>query len=229
MKVAVLIDVFRRHDRGLLDLDSETTVMTVFTSGADHSTFALEPDDVDPELAALAGTRVPIRYLVERMITTSSNEATNCLLTVLGLEDLNRLLRQLGATHMVVERLLGDRRARAAGRENLVTPADLCRLMAAIANGTAARRESCSDMLAILERQQHRTEIPAGLPAGTRVANKTGWVEGILHDTAAVFPADAAPYVLSVCTLGYATQQEAREQIQAVSMRAWERRELGYG
>ncbi len=225
MKVAVLVEVFRQHEAGLLDLDAMTAVATTFPSSVGGSPFSLSPDDVDPELVALGGSAVSIRHLVERMITGSSNEATNCLLQLVGLDGINPLLRRLGATRMRVERLLGDRRAQAAGRDNLVTTSDLSRLMARIANMTAAGRESCREMLAILERQEHRLEIPAALPAGARVANKTGWIEGILHDTAVVWPTDAAPYVLSVCTQGYPTQEEARQAIRAVSERAWERRE----
>jgi beta-lactamase class A len=55
-------------------------------------------------------------------------------------------------------------------------------------------------MRAILLRQAFNDEIPAGLPAGTRVAHKTGSITGILHDAAVVYPADGKPYVLVVLT-----------------------------
>ncbi len=225
MKVAVLVDVFRRHDAGVADVDSLVTVATMFRSGVDGSSFAIDPDEVDAELSARVGDQVSIRYLAERMITVSSNDATNLLLQLSGFEGIAVLLKDLGAHRTVVQRLLDDGRARAAGRDNRVTPADLSRLMTAIAGGVAASPRSCAEMVAILERQHYRDEIPAALPAGTRVANKTGWVTGILHDTALVWPRDAAPYCLTVCTEGFQDQQSARQAIQEVSARAWARRE----
>ena len=42
--------------------------------------------------------------------------------------------------------------------------------------------------------------IPAGLPEGTRVANKTGSITRISHDAAIVYPPGRAPYVLVVLT-----------------------------
>ncbi|HUY24905.1 MAG TPA: serine hydrolase [Candidatus Saccharimonadales bacterium] len=225
MKVAVLVDVFRRHDAGVADLDSHVTVATTFRSAVDGSSFTIDADDVDAELSARVGDEVSIRYLAERMITVSSNEATNLLLQLSGFEGIAVLLDDLGAQGTVVQRLLDDGCARAAGRDNLVTPADLSRLMTAIAGGAAASPRSCAEMLAILGRQHYQDEIPAALPTGTRVANKTGWVTGILHDTALVWPPDAAPYCLTVCTEGFPDQQAARQAIQQISARVWARRE----
>jgi beta-lactamase class A len=58
-------------------------------------------------------------------------------------------------------------------------------------------------MLAILARQEFNEGIPAGVPPGTRVAHKTGWVgEVVYHDAAIVYPAHGAAYVLTVLTGG---------------------------
>jgi beta-lactamase class A len=58
-------------------------------------------------------------------------------------------------------------------------------------------------MLAILSRQEFREGIPAGVPPGTRVAHKTGWIEGVVyHDAAIVYPAGGSSYVLVVLTGG---------------------------
>jgi beta-lactamase class A len=54
-------------------------------------------------------------------------------------------------------------------------------------------------MLATLEAQERREDLAAGLPDGTRVAFKNGWVPGIRHAAGIVYPADADPYTLVVC------------------------------
>ena len=40
----------------------------------------------------------------------------------------------------------------------------------------------------------------AGLPPGTRIAHKNGWIPGVRHGAGVVFPDDAAPYTIVVCT-----------------------------
>jgi beta-lactamase class A len=55
-------------------------------------------------------------------------------------------------------------------------------------------------MKAVLMRQEFNDEIPAGLPPGTPVAHKTGWITGTLHDAAIVYPKGRSPYVLVVLT-----------------------------
>ncbi|HEY9227069.1 MAG TPA: serine hydrolase, partial [Gemmatimonadaceae bacterium] len=69
----------------------------------------------------------------------------------------------------------------------------------------------------ILLRQEFNSEIPAGLPAGTKVAHKTGWITGVLHDAAIVYPAKRRPYVLVVLTRGIPNDKVARQLIADVS------------
>ena len=57
-------------------------------------------------------------------------------------------------------------------------------------------------MLAILKRQKFNDRIPAGLPAGTVVAHKTGEITKIQHDAAIVFA--PRPFVLVVLVRGLA-------------------------
>ena len=57
--------------------------------------------------------------------------------------------------------------------------------------------------------QEFSSENPAGVPAGTPVAHKTGWITGVLHDAAVVYPRGRAPYVLVVLTRGFADGEVA--------------------
>lgn len=202
MKVPVMIELFRRRDAGDLDLDRPVRVTTAFASIVDGSPYQLDDGDVDAELAARAGTDLPVRDLIERMITVSSNEATNLLLALLDFAAIQAMVESLGTTGMRIARPIGDRVARAAGIENVVTAADLVRVMSAIANGAAASPASCAEMVEILCRQRCPSGIAAGLPAGVRCASKGGWVERLRHDVALVWPPEAAPYCLAVCTRG---------------------------
>jgi beta-lactamase class A len=90
-------------------------------------------------------------------------------------------------------------------------------LLEAIETGRAASRASCDAMRDVLLHQEFNTEIPAGLPAGTKVAHKTGWITGVLHDAAVVYPARRQPYVLVVLTRGIPDDAVARALIADVS------------
>jgi beta-lactamase class A len=221
MKLAVLIAAYRRWDRGELDLAEPLRVRTKFRSLVDGSWFAMDPEEVDGGLAARQGEQLALGELVERMITISSNEATNLVLERVGLEEVASVLSDLNTKRTVVARPIGDRAARRAGITNLVTPADLARLLAAIELGEAAGSSACREMLGILTRQHYRDEIPAGLPSGARTANKNGWVTGILHDAALVWPPTGEPYCLAVCTEGFAEREVARAAIRGVAARCY--------
>src|SRR2546426_621114 len=106
---------------------------------------------------------------------------------------------------ITVLRGVEDGKAYRAGMNNTTTARDLGVLLAAIADGKAASAASCQEMLGILGRQQFNEGIPAGLPAGTRVYHKTGWIAQVVyHDAALVEPARqrGGPYVLVGVTGG---------------------------
>lgn len=202
MKVALLVALFRAAERGDLDLTDEIEVVNEFTSvlpGA--GTFSIEAaHDNDAQTTGRLGAKASLGWLAERMIVRSSNLATNLLIEAIGTDAVNEVWRDVGARHSVTGRGIEDASAREAGITNLVTAADLAALLSAIASGTAASAESCASMLAILEAQEYREDIQAGLPPGTRAACKNGWVDGVRHSAAVIFPARAPAYTLVVCT-----------------------------
>ena len=73
----------------------------------------------------------------------------------------------------------------------------------------------------MLAAQEHRDQVPAGLPEGVYVANKTGWVDGVAHDVALVRPDDGAPYVLALCSTADADEQTLYGLNAAVSRAVW--------
>jgi beta-lactamase class A len=223
MKVPVMIELFRQVDAGHLSLDQSLLVVNSFGSIVDGSNFTLDAgDDSDSSLYAMVGTRVPVRDLIEHMITRSSNLATNTLIPVAGAENANATAHALGATHMRVLRGVEDGKAFARGMNNTTTASDLAALLLAIERGTAASRASCDEMRSILLREIYSGDIPAGLPAGTPVAQKTGSITGVLHDAAIVYPPGRTPYVLVVLTANIAAEPVAKALTTDISRMVWE-------
>ena len=222
MKVPVMIELFRQVDAGHLTLDQSLLVVNSFGSIVDGSNFTLDAgDDSDSSLYAMVGQRVAVRELIERMITRSSNLATNTLIPVAGAANADATAHALGATRMHVRRGVEDGKAFALGLNNTTTAGDLAALMLAIERGTAATSASCVMMRDILLREIYSGEIPAGLPPGVPVAQKTGSITGVLHDAAIVYPPGRTPYVLVVLTSGIPDELVAKSLIVDISRLVW--------
>jgi len=231
MKIPVMIQLFRDRDAGLLSLDDSITVTNTFHSIVDSSPYQLDvSDDSDSSLykRAGAGQRASIRELIELMETVSSNLATNLLIAKVDAKRANATAHALGADSILVLRGVEDGKAYRAGLNNTTTARDLGMLLAAIANGTAASARSCRDMLAILGRQHFNEGIPAGLPAGTRIYHKTGWIgQVVYHDAAFVEPpppGGGRGYVLVVLTGGIQKDDDAHALARDVSKLVFEAR-----
>jgi beta-lactamase class A len=204
MKIPVMIQLFRDRDAGVLSLDDSITITNTFRSIVDSSPYLLDvTDDSDSSLYKRLGQRASIRELIELMETVSSNLATNLLIAKVGAKRANATAHALGADSILVLRGVEDGKAYRAGLNNTTTARDLGMLLAAIANGKAGSPQSCREMLNILGRQRFNEGIPAGLPPGTRVYHKTGWIgQVVYHDAALVEPAGHGRYVLVVLTGG---------------------------
>lgn len=225
MKLPLLVAAYRRHERGELDLDAEVPVHNRFASAHDGSPFSLDQaDDQDDETWARVGATSTLRELARHAAVFSGNLATDLLLEHVGAEEVAAVLVDAGCSpRTVLPRGIEDAAARAAGMDNLVTAADL----AAVLGGVAARRlaapVTCEQVEAVLAGQQHRDQVPAALPPGTYVANKTGWVDDVCHDVALVRPEGLPPYVLVVCTSARADEDTLVRLNRSVSAAVWER------
>src|SRR5213595_3595899 len=229
MKVPVMIQIFRDADAGLLRLDDSLTVHTAFPSLVPGGAFTVgKEDDSDSTLYALVGRNRSVRELLELMITRSSNLATNILIERVGASRAQASARSLGAWSIQVLRGVEDGAAYRAGLNNTTTARDLGVLLGAIATGRAASRGACDSMLAILGRQEFNEGIPVGVPPGTRVAHKTGWIgEVVYHDAAVVFPPEGGRYVLVVLTGGIKEDSVAHNLVADLSRLVYQGRRSG--
>lgn len=223
MKVPVMLELFARHERGEFDLDAPLRLRNEFASIVDGSPYTLTPaDDSDPDLYALVGSDVSARELTRRMIVRSSNLATNTLIALADPELVTARCAALGASRTRVLRGVEDGKAFAQGLNNVTTADDLAALLVALAQDRAASVASCAAMREILFAQEDRELIPAGLPADTRVAHKTGQINRHRHDMAIVYPRDASPFVLVVMTRGFTDPADAAATIAEIARRVYD-------
>jgi beta-lactamase class A len=206
MKVAVLAALYRSRA-----LDDDVVVVNDFASAAAGAPRFRIGRDGDGEVWDRLGQRVTLRWLARRMIVASSNLATNLILAHIGIDAVQGLLRDIGLRNLRVERGIEDSAARVAGLDNVITARDLAALLS-----VAVADDAIRDVLLAQE------EPTVGLPPGTKVAHKGGWVTGVRHSAAVVFPPDAQPYVVIVATTSPDRNDDAaRHLIAQVHAASW--------
>lgn len=172
IKLAVLLEAFRRLDDGTLD---------------PNETCAVRPEDKVPSCGALTylhdGLEVTLRDLATLMIILSDNTATNILIDRLGIENVNRTLDAYDLTGMRLRRKMFDSEAAARGLQNTVTAEGVARFFRLLYEGRLVSKTASEDMLRILLDQRLNGKMPFYLhSAGIRVAHKTGEDDGVTHD-----------------------------------------------
>jgi beta-lactamase class A len=223
MKVPVMMELFRQAAAKQINLDATIIVKNEFASLVDGSTYQLNAsDDSDDWMYQQLGKPMTIRALIERMIVRSSNLATNILIEKAGAANTMKLMRELGANDIQVRRGVEDNKAFRAGLNNTTTAYDLMILLRAIAENKVANARGCEEMLAILQKQEFNEGIPAGLPAGTKVAHKTGSITKIYHDASIVYLPSRKPYVIVVLTRGFAEEKRAHQLVADISRQIYQ-------
>jgi beta-lactamase class A len=225
MKVPVMLGIFEAVTRGELRLEQKVMVRNDFVSIFDGSHFALDSgEDSDPELYRLVGTEVTLEELVRRMIDRSSNLATNLVIELIGAPRVMALMKQIGANDIQVLRGVEDDKAYHAGMNNTTTAYDLMLIFRTLAESRAVSADASRKMIDILLLQEHNDGIPKGLPAGTKVAHKTGSITKISHDAGLIIAPDGSQYVLVVLTRGFLQDEDAEKVIAAISRAIWKAR-----
>jgi beta-lactamase class A len=203
MKIPVMIELFHQVRQGKLNLDDHLPIENKFHSLVDGSPFTLDPkDDSETDLYESVGQTRTLSQLCDLMITVSSNFATNLLIQRLGVENIRATVHSLHADGMNILRGVEDNKAFEKGLNNTTNASGLAALVEAIAKGEAVDADASRQMVEILERQKFNEGIPAGVPAGTRVAHKTGELTKLHHDAAIVYA--KRPFVLVILVRGMA-------------------------
>ncbi|MBK0331645.1 serine hydrolase [Brachybacterium sp. MASK1Z-5] len=217
IKLHVLLAALRAADRGELDPDAAVPATRTFT-GEGGTPFTLAGDHLDPTHPD-DGQQISVRDLLVRMIDRSSNEATDHVLSLVGLEAVASVIADLELPATRVERMIGDDAALASGRTNETSARDLTRTLDTIVRGGGALEPGSRDLAREALAAQRIRIIGRAVRPGVPVLSKSGWVDGFRHDVAAVGDGgadDDRPLVLAVMTCGW-DEAEADERILALT------------
>ncbi|MFY0406754.1 serine hydrolase [Solicola sp. PLA-1-18] len=225
LKLPLLVAVLSATQTGRIDLDDEIEVHADFASAVPGATFASTPAyDNDAEPWALLGGRASVGWLARRSVVRSSNLATNLLLEQVGPSAVDEVWRRAGASRSSIRKGIEDGPAREAGLTNDVTARDLASVVGALAAGRLLDPAHTAWATGVLGEVEHVDGLPAGLPRGTPVWHKPGWIEGSCHDVGLVTPPDGPPLVVAVLTTGPFDDEAGHRLVADVSRACWDHR-----
>ncbi|TPF95883.1 hypothetical protein EP30_09920 [Bifidobacterium sp. UTCIF-39] len=167
-----------------------------------------------------------IDELLTQMITVSSNQATNTLVKTLGGGDaqagfqiVNSTAKANGFNETAMNDLLYDSGTHDSSLKQ-TSVNDAGAFMAKVYRGQLISADMSGRMLDLLLKQARRTKIPAGVPDGTKVANKTGEIPGAENDAAIVY-GTKGDYVITVMSENV-ENSTAQANIRAISGTVWD-------
>lgn len=167
-----------------------------------------------------AGTSVKVSRLLELMVTDSDNTAANMLIDLLGFDYINDYSRQLGLEETNLSRKMMDFRRRRRGVENYTTPADMAYVLEKIYKKRLLNDGASKECLNLLAGQRYNDRLPAKLPAGTKVAHKTGLERNVCHDVGIIFTR-RGDIMVCVLTRHAGAGRQSKEFIAKVGLAAY--------
>lgn len=202
IKIPIMIEIYRQIDQGNLALDD---------------LFTLTKEDICPGSGVLLqlhpGIELTLRDIVYLMMSISDNTATNMLIDLAGMDNVNTAITSLGASNSSLGRKMRGVPAAAGSPENWATANDFRTVIDAILTGTAASRSSCDAMIEMLTLQQNTRRIGRSFPEGTLPwGSKTGTVGTVSHDAGFVRGADG-DLIVTVFTEGFPILHDAEPAI----------------
>ncbi len=184
IKIPILLEVLAQREAGKIDWHQSHSIQQNNQVGG---------SGILSQLSA-GGSQISTGDLCVMMIVLSDNTATNLLIELVGMENVNRRMDSLDCPHTRLQRVMMDTAASARGEENVSTPAEAARIMQLLARGKFLSRASSDEVLDIL-RKPKSTAVRKAVPAEIPVANKPGAISGVATEWAIV-ELPERPYII---------------------------------
>jgi len=210
IKLVIMSELLRQVKENKLNLD-QTIILSdkMKTSG----------DGILKELNT--GHEFTLQEILLLMIIISDNMATNILIDIVGMDNVNRMARKLGLKKTKLQRKMMDSVAAKSGRENYTSAYDMFRILELIYKGENIDKYHSNIMLDILKRQQAGGRLNLYLPEGILMANKTGSLDKLEHDVGIIYLPNCV-YIICVLTNEINSNKDGREIIGNISKMVYE-------
>ena len=190
IKLYVMTEAFAQIEAGKLAMDQEITV---------------HRKDCVPSCGVLTylhdDVKLQVIDLNTLMIIVSDNTATNVLIDLLGIDNINARIRALGFEKTILNRKLFDTEKAKLGLHNYITAEEVGALLEMMYRGTLVSEAASARMISIMKDQQLNHKIPYlidPMPQAPQIAHKTGEDDNTTHDAAIIFSRE--PFILCICS-----------------------------
>ncbi len=149
-------------------------------------------------------TDLTLRDHATLMTIVSDNTSTNRVMERIGVERIAVRMREWGCERTKLQRKMFDFEAANRGLDNVASPREIAALLRLLVGGALVDRATSDAVLGVLEGTQDDALIRRYLPAGTKVAHKTGSLEKVRNDAAVIWgeqPVIAAGFVSGVADI----------------------------
>lgn len=126
-----------------------------------------------------SGLEFTVKDLVYFMICLSDNTATNILIDYLGMENINRFIKENGYCDTILGRKMMDSEAKKMGKDNFTSSKDSEKVLDILCND-----EDCLDML---KNQACNNKLHLYIPEEEILAHKTGELPSVEHDVGRLY------------------------------------------
>lgn len=137
------------------------------------------------------GSSLSLQDIIMLMIIQSDNTATNLLIDLVGVENIQNTMKEAGMVTSTFFNKLMLRKPNPKG-VNRISAADIGMLLHKMATGALVSCKASERMIEVMKKQQVRDCLPEKLPSPYadfnhgmtpwELANKTGWIPGTRHD-----------------------------------------------
>jgi len=205
IKLVIMSELLSKVNEGALNLDDTIELTEDLKTGGDGILKELN-----------YGHKFTLEEVMTLMIIVSDNMATNILINLLGINNINAKIQNLGLENTKLQRRMMDSQAAKEGRENFITANDLAHILVLIYKGKNINKKYSDLMLSILKRQQVKGRLDLYLPEEVVIAHKTGDLNNLEHDAGIIYIPNKE-YLICVLTNETETNKDGREIIGKIS------------
>ncbi|MCD4784265.1 MAG: class A beta-lactamase-related serine hydrolase [Candidatus Eremiobacteraeota bacterium] len=169
-----------------------------------------------------AGSKWKVSKLIELMIIDSDNTATDMLIELAGMEEIEKSTKEHGMKDTTLRRKIYAFEEIDRGKDNYTTPQDMFFILKELYEEEKIDGKVRAKMLIILKDQKRKDMIPKYLPNGVECAHKTGGLSGILHDCGIIYPVKGAPYILILMSKNVTNENLAKQVFANISKKVFD-------
>jgi beta-lactamase class A len=185
IKIPIMAAVFAQVNEGKRSLSDKIQVRSEDIVSGDGILKNLTP-----------GTEWTIYDLVVLMIIESDNTATNLLIDMVGLENIQLYMTVWGFKQSQFRHKLQIKPSRKHNESNLITAMEMNHFLRNVAMGNIVSMSACRKMIEIMKQQKMNDLLPRLLPENNgpigfipnwEMAHKTGYVPGVEHNVGLLY------------------------------------------